>query len=277
MARNRSYQKQTKTHPEVIKRRVHSSWSDHIFDESLVTQFRQSIGELIYDYNFLDDSMEGYNYDKNSEGGAINKCVPRLGDLLLPFRSIDVNSVNVVLLVDSPESTGIATGIPFYYDYTSSPPFEDNSPFVGKSVWVIERYLYEAGFRKDSQYTELMLDYNIKMFDVHEWIDQGVLPMYNSLTTDQKNTPHRKIWTTFTRMLLKRIYMHHSNTIFIGMGNDSNAMLRSLASLTSIEQSAIITSPDPTLRANLDAFIDVDPFTRANEALYKRKQTQINF
>jgi uracil DNA glycosylase len=179
---------------EILKGRVHSSWEE-IFLNSTGTRFLHAVSSLVRTYTKKD--VRGFNINPINQ----TVIVPRMQDILHPFRKTNFNEIKVVILNDNPMDSIHASGIPFLLDHKD----EVKNP---------NRCLEEA---YQIHHSDPFIDLNRDDFD--SWMSQGVLLINASLTREYRtSTSHRTVWSMFNESLLNDIYTENPDCVFVALG-----------------------------------------------------------
>lgn len=144
--------------------------------------------------------------DNNGAGGIIkiSYCYPRLEDILRPLRLISFDDVRVIMLFNKPIPSEYASGIPADIDdrrifnkTTNINIVDDSNPIPCFVKIINDRLIRQEG--------DNVIPITNNMFSIYTWINQGVLPIFLSPTTENRHIDeldHTEIWRNYTKELL---------------------------------------------------------------------------
>lgn len=124
--------------------------------------------------------------------------------LFRPFQLLSFYKVRVVIIGKEPYHSKVNTGIPFAQ--------EDCIFELEKGLSNIEKCIERTQYDKFNLYMDTKLT---------EWLEQGVLPLYSSLTVEKdKPGSHLIYWRNFIREVVKAISLNRNGIIFILWGEE---------------------------------------------------------
>lgn len=179
---------------DVFKGKVHESWLP-LFQSPLGELYINTLKKIVYNHPTKD--KEGFNISK--ELGF--KLLPRLQDILHPFRCVDLNNIKVVILFDQPMENVGSTGIPL--------DLIEGIPRLRTNILD----LFESTY-------QIYTNNPFTTFDLNSWMDQGVLLINAIMTREMVNvTNHLEYWEEFTQLLINKLYSINNNILFVSIGN----------------------------------------------------------
>jgi uracil DNA glycosylase len=181
---------------DVFKSKVHESWLC-LFQSPLGELYIQTLTNIVNDYPKKDN--QGFNISKQLGF----KLLPKIQDILHPFRCVELNNLKVVMIFDQPfENTG-CTGIPL--------ELQKGSPRIRTETLNLVEDTYQL--YKDDLFTT---------FNVNEWMSQGVLLINASMTREIVNPDlHISYWFKFTQLLINSIHEYNNNCLFVYIGENN--------------------------------------------------------
>lgn len=176
---------------EVFKGKVHESWLP-IFESKVGESYISTLRKIITNYPTKDN--QGFNSTKNGF-----RILPKVQDILHPFRCVDLNNVKVVIILPEPMENVNVTGIPLQLS---------EGPRLRTTLLNIIEASYQI-YKFDPFNT----------FDVSSWMKQGVL-LINACMTREIIDPNNHIgyWKEFSSMLINSIYEHNKDCLFVSIG-----------------------------------------------------------
>lgn len=173
---------------------------------------------------------------------------PQLDDIFAMFDAICLTRVRVVIVGQNPYDTkaGQATGVPF----------------------AVHGCVPSATLQTLSAEIQRTMGYPLSDMTLSHWIAQGVFLMNSVFTTQLTSVRHDRVnhtllWRSFVRALLLYIQQHTTDTVFVLLGSEAQALKSTLSRQT------VITAPFPIQRKDAvdTGFIGSDVFLRCNKAL----------
>lgn len=160
-------------------------------------------------YKPLSEFLEGdYMYNLMvflQEAYKIKNIVPNKNQVFNVFNKLPYENVRVVIIGEEPYHDTSNTGIA----YAQKEALVVNDE-IAEIEECVERSAYD-GFK-------LHMDYTLE-----NWVKQGVLPLYSSLTSEFKNKgSHTFIWRDFIRNLIININDYKLGTIFMLWGKNAH-------------------------------------------------------
>lgn len=133
-------------------------------------------------------------------------CTPTPARVFLPFETMDLSDVRVVIVGQSPYNDGVnATGIAFAIPRSSK---------VTATLSVINAEVCRSYGRCIGDYT------------LSHWVSQGVLLLNSILSTTIRrhtsDTDHTLVWHMFMEYLINYISTHGDNVVFMLWGSDAH-------------------------------------------------------
>ena len=120
------------------------------------------------------------------------------------------------------------------------------------------------------------LGYEIpKSGNLTKWAERGVLLLNRSLSVQKgKSNSHKKLWTTFSKELMKFIFYNKNFVFFICWGNDALDSIRGL----NLENHIVLTAKHPSpLSANKGGFFGNKHFSKCNKILKDKHIKEIDW
>jgi uracil-DNA glycosylase len=182
---------------DIFKNKIDDSWLS-LFQSPLGELYIQTLTNVITDHPKKDD--HGFNVSKQLGF----KLLPKIQNILQPFRSVNLNDLKVVMIFDQPMENVGCTGIPL--------ELQDKFPRIRTDILDVVETTYQL--YKDDIFTT---------FNANEWMKQGVLLINASMTREMVNPDnHISYWLRFTQSLINSIHEYNNNCLFVCIGNVSN-------------------------------------------------------
>lgn len=258
---------------QYLQRRVNSSW--HNLLDSWVADYREVLDQL---YNiYPQDNMDGYIFriHVSDDHKTHRRCFPRIEDLLSPLRKIELTRVKAVIIWGEPMPNGASTPLPFYYDAQYYQPNKSGIvQYFSKAIGFIEYWLMAV---RNSAVSATPKDaITIESFDPHDWLDQGVLLLHASWTTEENTTSsHSKMWENCVSSLLQGIQNYNPSTIFVAMGSQAQAVISKLD-----DGGSVILTEDPEAmmeKTDVEFHKTTNPFVIINRLLTSLGKSEIRW
>jgi uracil DNA glycosylase len=178
---------------DVFKGKVHESWFP-LFQSPLGELYIKTLSTIVANHPQKDN--QGFNISKDLGF----KLLPRLQDILHPFRCVNLNDVKVVILFDQPMENIGCTGIPLQV-IEGVPRLRTNLLNVFEDTYQIY---------KDNPFTT---------FNLSNWMNQGILLINACMTREMVNSnSHINYWSDFTQLLIDKLYIENNNILFVSIG-----------------------------------------------------------
>ena len=235
---------------EKLRGRIHKSW-EQVFEGNSGRLFLNAAARLIKSYDRKD--IQGFRIAPYTG----NKMIPRVQDLLHPFRKVPLDKVKVVILNSFPINSLDITGIPFLLQYGKTTTTANN-PIINL----------------DNAYCKYKND-AFQTVDIESWMEQGVLLLNVSLTIEyNSDQSHNAVWRPFTISIIKAIYKQNPDCVFVALGNLPKRIFDELPSIASV-----VDCPEPCRypAKRRKEFIDCEMFERINQELTIRNINTIDW
>lgn len=219
----------------------------------------------IMDEMFVFNAIDALGYGLIKRPGLNKlKVFPRVEDILKSFRHTPLSLLKVIIMTDCPYTSGRDTGIPFVVDEDNYPQLNDEMDYTERNHRQLLGDIVAKDLHDISKYGD-----GITNDVIYNWINQGVLLIRASPTTDEIAGPqgHFSYWGEYSIALLNAINMFDDTIPVISIGELSNRVCAS-----SFVSSNTLYVPD--LYAETYDTSLFTPFTGANKFLSKSgKQT----
>jgi len=287
---------------------INSSFVNLFNSNDLVSLYLNALQELLVLYDNM--SKSGLLYKKFRKNLLKEETLyPRSEDFLAPFRNITFNDVNVILLFNAPLPYDINTGVPlsyntsdlykpkgmlnkkdimrlelfsdypYFYDTLTEFEFPDQIFINDEQILTLEKLIHKRLRLDVVDFLDPLLYRESNIFNVNDWIKQGVLPLNYSITNDSSNNyyDHSIIWASFTNTLLENFCLLNPNLIIVTFGMEVFSAISSLNLQLGINNNVeIINEVELTLQ-NLETLGSDAFFVKVNTLLSNKKLNIINW
>lgn len=286
---------------------INASYVPLFNNNDIVTIYLSALQELLTFYDNKNSS--GFNYKKIRANPPVI-LYPKINEILNCFTYTVFENIKVIFLLDYPLPTTLYNGIPLLtdisnpYDYRGVITVRDifklnlfenkleilevlreipiNHLFVNdEKILTIEKILHSR-YKITSSEIEMLEPFSYKesqMFNVRDWMDQGVLPVFLSLTNNSENeyNDHMIVWSNFIEQMLLNFCMLNRNLIIVTFGYEATQTVKSLnLDLLLNNNLTIFNEPELTLN-NLNLLSNDSVFGKINTDLSSKNLNVINW
>jgi uracil-DNA glycosylase len=219
--------------------------------------FKKIMGDWCHPLNSLLTSPYMTKLLSFLEGSFDTKHIrPNQKNVFKAFRLTKFSDLKVVIIGNEPYHNYNSTGIA----YANPDTFMDVDPPLAKIEQCIERTVYN--------HFKLSID-----TELEHWCEQGVLPIYTSLTIEQ-GLPgsHRIYWKNFLREVITTINNEKMGVIFLLWGKEAN----DLKYLINDKVHDIMSYHEPTLAVQMGKDWKCPHFKEVNNLITERNGKEFN-
>lgn len=215
--------------------------------------------------SLANDCKEEFEHiDKIFKRKNITTFYPRKKDLFTAFDLTPLNKVKVVIFGKDPyhssfekDGVDVPTAMGLSFSVRRGAPIPPSLKNIFKEL---ERSIPDFEAPKHGSLTK--------------WAKQGVLMLNKCLTvTPGQAGSHGSIWDGFITHVLKYIFEHRPDTLFVLWGNDAQELKGQLGNHDYIESG----HPSPLARSAKNPFSGNDHFVKINEYLKKKGMKPIDW
>lgn len=191
---------------EEMKNRINSSWFT-VFGSNLCDEYFSVLDQLFETYTH--DGLDGFRFRKEKDDEVI-KLYPEVFEFTLPFQMCDFTKLKAIIVFDEPMTNGWSRGIPWLYraDENALPETTGDDDYMSwfcPSLNVIQYFLKDIRNYQFKTY-DYRKDNVCPSINVEDWINQGILPIYASLSVEYDTKYcHSALWRNFVVDLLVKV------------------------------------------------------------------------
>ena len=216
---------------------------------NLNTNFKDTLQSIFNDNSDYITKLEEYLNQQSADFEGLAEIYPPKNLIFNAFNYFNMDELKVVIIGQDPyhgpnQAMGLCFSVP---DGQKIPP----------SLVNINKELS----------SDLGLDISGRNGDLTNWANQGVLLLNTALTVRQsKANSHSKIWSQFTKLILKKISEDTDGIIFILWGGHAKGFKKLIQESNNNHYFIESHHPSP-LSANRGGWFGSKPFSKANEYL----------